>query len=240
MPNNPSTPSYPLLMTRPKGASERFVAALPQHVRDRVMPLISPLLDIQPTGAPVPMQDDDAAIFTSSNGVAFGPDGNGRTAFCLGERTTQSAIERGWDARTVGATADELVAELTQNRPNHKLIHLSGVHTRGNVAARLRASKLNAQAIAVYHQHLLPLTNEATTVLTGGTPVLVPLFSPRTAIQFFADAPTMSNAIILAISAAVADTSPHSLRPNIQIANAPNAAAMGDALECALDALPSG
>lgn len=227
-------------MTRPTGASEQFVAALPRHVRNRVTPIYAPLLDIQPTGATVSMQGDDRAIFTSSNGVAFGPHGDGRTAFCLGERTTQSAMAKGWNAQTVGATADELVAELMRIRPMQRLIHLCGVHTRGDVANRLKSAQLDAHGIAIYDQRVLPLSDDAITALIGDAPVLVPLFSPRTAIQFFADAPALKNATLLAISATVADTAPDDLRPGIRIAAAPNAAAMGDALECALDALRSG
>ncbi len=84
----------------------------------------------------------------------------------------------------VGATAEELVAYLLKHRPESPLLHLRGEHSRGNVAERLIESGLSVQEKAVYQQCLLPLTPEAIAAADGETPVIAPLFSPRTARQF--------------------------------------------------------
>lgn len=60
-------------------------------------------------------------------------------------------------------------------------MHLHGEHTRGDVAARLRAAGLAVEARMVYRQVELPLSDTAHALLQGEAPVILPLFSPRSA-----------------------------------------------------------
>ncbi|WP_415405360.1 hypothetical protein [Tateyamaria sp. SN3-11] len=89
--NNASHTAIPLIMTRPLPASEAFLRDLPADLRDRFAPVFSPLIDIVPLNPPDPMASADAAIFSSANGVAAAPPGDGRIAYCVGPATTVAA-----------------------------------------------------------------------------------------------------------------------------------------------------
>ena len=147
-------------------------------------------------------------IFTSANGVnaaaALGVDRD-LPAWCVGPVTTRTAQSAGWAAQMVGATAEELVAGLLRIRPRSPLLHLRGEHSRGHIAERLTGSGLTTHAQPIYQQHLLPLSDEASIAAEGDQPVIVPLFSPRSA-RHFAEVWTGSAPLWLAaISEATAD-----------------------------------
>ncbi|MBO9446103.1 uroporphyrinogen-III synthase [Ruegeria sp. R14_0] len=174
-------------MTRPRAASERFVAQLPTRVRSRVEVIYSPILEIRPLNVVVDTGETRGLIFTSANSVNAAASLGVRRdlpAFCVGTATTGTAKGAGWDATMVGYTAEELVAYLLKHRPESPLMHLRGEHTRGNVAGRLTESGLTVHEQVVYQQRLLPLTSEAAAAAAGDRPVIAPLFSPRTARQF--------------------------------------------------------
>lgn len=229
-------------MTRPRAASEAFVRLLPKDASERIRPVFAPLIGIVACNAKVPMGPDDAAIFTSFNGVGQGPNGLGRRAYCVGPATTSAARKRGWNARELGETANELVAALLQERPDQRLFHLSGTHTRGDVASRLAQAGLLASNIAVYDQTAFELSDEACALLSRPRPVLVPLFSPRTASLFAAAAPAPATncASVIALSDTVAQALGSFCPVNLSIASAPNADAMCDAVVKASANISSG
>ncbi|WP_298859023.1 uroporphyrinogen-III synthase [uncultured Sulfitobacter sp.] len=192
-----------LLLTRPRGASCGFVAALEPAARKAVQVLIAPLMEITSVGAkPVP-EEIQGAIFTSANGVDFGPEGQGRLAFCVGARTTAEARRRGWDAEQAGRTAIELIAALRKVRPSIGLVHLSGEHTIGDIADTLTADGIETVHVPIYQQNLLPLEPAARQALAG--PCIIPVFSHRTAKQLRAEASGLLEfAHIIALSDSIA------------------------------------
>ena len=213
-----------LLMTRPEAGSRAFVAALPDVVTQSCDVLMSPLIDIQPVTADVP--EFDAAIFTSAHGVAHGPQALGRPAFCLGHATTRAAGQAGWQARQVGQDAETLVTALTAQHPAGRMVHFSGTHTRGDVADRLQAVGLAVGCVAVYDQVLLPLSDAAQNRLKETDPVIVPLFSPRSALHFSEGAQFTAPLYLGAISAAAAANCAHVEHVALQIAGNPDRGAM--------------
>jgi len=197
-----------LLMTRPRAASERFVAQLPTRTRSRVTVIHSPLLDIRPLPVQVVTTGMRGVIFTSANAVNAAVSlGVSRAlpAFCVGPATTDTAKGAGWEARMVGATAEELVAAILQLRPETPLLHLRGEHSRGDIANRLTELGITTLEQAVYQQRLLPLTPEARAAAAGTDPVIAPIFSPRTARQFADVWPGHAPLWLVAISEATAE-----------------------------------
>ena len=217
-------------MTRPRAASDAFVTALPDHLRARLDPVFSPLIDIVPTTHRLEMGPQDSAVFSSRNGVQAGPDGDGRNAYCIGPATTQAALEKGWAARQVGHDADSLVQTLQESAPKGRLVHLSGTHTRGDIADRLSRTGMNIANVAVYDQILRPLSQEAQDVILSAPLVIVPLFSPRTATQFVKTAPTLRSVRAIALSPAVASELPALTGICLSVAERPDAQAMSAAL----------
>lgn len=221
-------------MTRPRAAAERFMAEMPDDLKAQVSPLFSPLLKIVPAAGIQTIAADEAAIFTSSNGVIHAPAGVGRTAYCIGDATTDRATQHGWSAQMVGRTADELVAGLTKTHINHTLVHVRGQHTRGDVVSRLQAAGQQVRDCIVYDQVPQSLSAPAHEALLREELTIVPLFSPRTAMQFANQAPRSTSMRVIALSDAVADAA----RPVHvgSIAVRPDATAMYEAIRQAIGA----
>ncbi|MEO9793133.1 MAG: uroporphyrinogen-III synthase [Roseobacter sp.] len=221
-------------MTRPRAASEGFVDTLPENVRAQLDPVFSPLIDIIPMQSDADIGSQDSAVFSSRNGVEAAPEGNGRAAYCIGPTTTEAALGKGWNAQRVGSDADSLVETLQALQPEGCLVHLSGKHTRGDIAGRLSQSGLNIINIAIYDQILRPLSDEAQKVIRNTPRVIVPLFSPRTAAQFINSTPALHSVGIIALSTAVAREIPANEVYSLNVAAHPDAQAMGAALAEAL------
>ncbi|WP_299619286.1 uroporphyrinogen-III synthase [uncultured Tateyamaria sp.] len=226
-------------MTRPRGAAERFVASLPAVLRPKVVPVYAPLIAIKPLNVAIAFEDE-AAIFTSANGVHYGPDGAERVAYCVGAATTDAACSRGWIAERRGRNADDLVASLIADPPLSPLIHVSGVHKRGDIAERLTAHGIPTRSVAVYDQVAQDLTHEARALIQGGKPLILPLFSPRTAHQFASQVPQAGTVRAIALSEAVADALVQGSYGAVSVAATPDATAMCDAIARVLSDLPSG
>jgi uroporphyrinogen-III synthase len=224
-----------LIMTRPVPASQRFVDGIRPDVLAKVALIISPLLRISSTDSDVDMARYAGAIFTSANGVDHAGPGNGSPAYCVGSRTAETARKRGWDASISGQTAEELIQNLANAMPAAPLVHIGGVHQRGDIAARLTTAGLHTNSIAVYDQQLLPLSAQAQKALSSGTPCIVPLFSPRTAMQFAAECADMQHTVIIALSNAVALHLAGYDTKKLFVSGEPSAAAMHIALETAVD-----
>lgn len=221
-----------LLMTRPEDGSRAFVAALPDMVTDHCDVIISPLIRIQ--ALPVDLPDFDTAIFTSAHGVAHGPLPDDRRAFCLGSATTEAATQAGWQAQQTGHDAETLVATLIAQRPQGRLVHFSGAHTRGDVADRLRVAGLFADNIAVYDQGLLPLSNAAQNRLNQTNPVIVPLFSPRSALHFSQGVAGVAPLYLGAISVAAAENCAKVDHVALRIARNPDRVSMIEVVQILL------
>ena len=175
-----------LLLTRPRAQSERFAAALEGGLA--ALPrVISPLIEIVPQPLPLDPSPFATFIFTSENGVAsFAAQSplRDRPAWCVGPRTAAAAAEAGFAVRSAeeaGGNAEALIGMLRTARPATPLLHLRGAHAVTDLAGRLRAEGLACDEAVVYAQKECPPTPEAMGVLAGPVPVLVPLFSPRSA-----------------------------------------------------------
>ncbi len=224
-----------LILSRPEPGAHAFLELLPRHVVDKVDVVISPLMQITGTGAPVHLDGIAGVIFSSGNGVTYGPPGDGRPAYCVGDKTTERARSKGWHAQKAGANADQLVAALQAQRPMAPLLHLCGVHQRGDIAARLSGAGIMTDAVLVYDQSLLPLDPVAKAALSGSAPCIVPLFSPRTAAQFAKECPVSAHVVVVALSGAVAAAWGDGPVEHLLIADEPTARSMCFAVETAVN-----
>ncbi|WP_201156325.1 uroporphyrinogen-III synthase [Rhodobaculum claviforme] len=174
-----------LLLTRPRAQSDRFAASLTGCLA-RLPRVVTPLIDIvqQPlTLDPTPYA---TLIFTSENGVAsFAAQSplRARPAWCVGPRTEAAAREAGLAVthRPDGGTAEALITALRAAHPDTPLLHLRGAHAVTDLSGRLSAAGLACDEAVVYAQQEVAPTPEALALLAGARPVLLPLFSPRSA-----------------------------------------------------------
>ena len=220
-----------LLMTRSKTDSQRFVDSLNLDLCAQATVIMAPLIAIVPTENSADLQEGEGAIFSSSHGVAFAPEGAGRVAHCVGRRTGEAATAAGWQVRHVAQTADELVATIAAEGP---LVHLSGKHHRGDISERLQSKGIPCRRRILYDQVLQALTQTAQDALLGEQPVIVPLFSPRTAAQLVQQARSWARAHVLAISEAVASELGGVSPAQMHIASAPTGSDMRRGVEMLL------
>lgn len=224
----------PVLLTRPAASAARFQKLLLDRLAGQIEVVLSPLIGIEPCVASIDLSGYQGVVFTSSNAVRVAAKLLCRTdlpAYCLGVQTTALARELGWTAAQFGQDAQTLITAIAKKRPLAPLLHLSGVHTRGKVAEHLTEAGVLTAALEIYDQPVLPLSSEAKRLFVGGTSMIVPLFSPRSAAQLCSTAPFSEGAVTVAISDAVAGSLTEQWRGGVTIAAAPTADAVFDAIE---------
>ncbi len=229
-----------LLLTRPESQSTAFSADFTARFGPDLPIIASPLMRIEPVDAQLALDGVTGLVFSSAQAVTrFARLSANRTipAFCVGARTAELAREAGLQARIAGADAAQALECLLADPPGGHLLHLRGRHSRGDIAAALRAAGQPCDEVVIYDQREQDLNPAAQALLDGRAPVLLPLFSPRSAAiaaarMRQARAPIAIAAISPATFSAWDGPAPAMTR----IARRPDAAAMLDALGELIDA----
>jgi len=228
-----------LLLTRPAPQARRFADSAAQRFGDRIRIVSAPLMAAEFLAPDLSFDGIAGLVFTSETGVA----GLARLtkrrdlpAHCVGAATARAARAAGFPvATTASGDAQALVQALRgQNGP---LLWARGVDAAADLVALLAAQGIAAQAALVYRQAAQPPTGAALAALAGDAPVILPLFSPRSA-RLAAQALPRGEAPILvaAISEAVAEAAAQLAPERIEIAARPDAARMLDAVSALIDA----
>lgn len=194
-----------VLITRPAPQDAALAEAVAELGPVRV--IRSPVMGIEAI-ADLPKMDGFAGlIFTSAKAVQVYADLSGRTdlpAYTVGQATCDAARAAGLDATRMGDNADTLIAHMAHaGDVAAPLLHLHGMHTRGAIAARLTEAGVATTGVALYDQPARPLTQAAQRALSGPRPVIVPLYSPRSA-TLLAKAAPRAPLYVAAFSPAVA------------------------------------
>lgn len=233
--SRPAVPP-PFLLTRPAARGDRFADELRTRFGPAVRIVLSPLLMPDYLSPALP-EDVAGVIFTSETGVtALGRlrPARGLPAWCVGDRTAQAARLAGYQARSAAGDAAALVAAILAEAHPGPLLHARGEDSRGAVAERLTAAGTPTAEALVYVQRPVPLTDEARRLLSGLDPVVVPLFSPRTAALLGAAVADMRGTAplwVVALSPAVAEAAAPLAPARQAVAPNPDAFALLDAVE---------
>lgn len=155
-----------VLITRPARQAAEFATLLSDGPV-----VISPILRI------VPVEHDrdrvrqaEAFVFTSVHAVPAAGKGGGRLAYCVGTATAAAARSAGFRAIAGPGNLDGLCPML--KRAEAPLLHLRGRHVAG---------ESGVPDVVVYDQQSQSLNADAVELLAGQAPVILPLFSPRSA-----------------------------------------------------------
>ncbi len=195
-----------LLMTRPQVASEAFVTALQGTGEAGFTPVISPLIGVRTCGKLPDMTRYLGVIFTSANGVAaYRALGGTVTGACyvVGASTAAAARDAGFAPVSADGDAAALVQLVRSLSARGPLLHLRGTHARGDVAKKLSLAGTETHQAVIYDQPEMELTAEARATLNGLAPVVVPLFSPRSAARFASLGDVRAPLLIAAMSHAI-------------------------------------
>jgi uroporphyrinogen-III synthase len=152
-----------------------------------VQVVVSPLMQTEWLHPPLPDRPFHALILTSETGAEAA--GHLRatgtllpeTAFCVGPRTTETARAAGFAAISADGDVHALAALIRAAHPQGPLLHIRGEDVAGNLTETLTNSGLETHSAILYAQRPCPLSPAAFTLLQAEGPVLVPLFSPRSA-----------------------------------------------------------
>jgi len=227
-----------ILLTRPADASARFAALLRDRLGQDAAVVIAPLMAPVFLDPVLPAGPFDALILTSETGVEAArrrPAGLPALAFCVGDRTAHQAAAAGFHPRSAQGDAGALVTLILHEMPKGRLLYLHGADSRGDVAGRLRANGLAVDQATVYDQRPCPLTEDALALLAGPGPVLLPLFSPRSADLMAATGRSRARLWVAALSVAVADHAGPLMPEKIAVAERPDAEAMLRAVQSLWD-----
>lgn len=183
-----------VLLTRPLAQSQRFATEMADRF-GAMGCVISPLMVLHFLAAD-PAPTSDAVIFTSETGVAgataaqLWPKGAApRLAYCVGQRTMQAALAEGYQAMGAGGDWQDLVGLITDQQPKGPLTWACAAESPPHLQQALELAGYTLHRRDVYGQKAQPLSSQAHDVLSGMQPVLLPLFSPRSA-QLFCTAAT--------------------------------------------------
>ena len=230
------------LLTRPAAASARFARSLKESFGADIHVVISPLMTAVFLTHPLPPGPFDAVILTSETAAEAARRISAEQvslpvrAFCVGDRTAQVATEAGFLTLSAAGDADALVALIQSRLPHARFLHLRGRDGRGNIAERLNSGGSETYEAIVYDQRPCPLNAAATALLAGPDPIILPLFSPRSADLMVQTGPARAPLWVAALSPAVAVHAAPLKPDRIAIAAQPNAASMLQTLHCFLAA----
>ena len=190
-----------LLLTRPEPQSRSFLADCRARLGHEIASIVSPVMRIDPVPVEADLDRYATLIVTSRNALdqVAGSIGD-RTVRTVGQRTADHASMLGADAVCLGDTVEAFLERADEI--DAPAVHLRGVHSRGDLAARMTAKGIEVDECVVYDQVEQPLSDEAQAALAAGQAV-VPIFSPRTSALVSAHG-AHPETVILAISDAAA------------------------------------
>ncbi len=179
---DPARPT--LLLTRPEAQSRRFAAAFRARFGEDWPVVVSPLtgIDFLPADLPATLPAD--IVFTSENAVAafaclFAD--RSQTAWCVGTRTEAAAQAAGFATRRGPGDWMGLAQALIAAENVRRVLHPHGVHAAGDLPGMLGSAGIETVSVVLYDQIALPPAPEARRLIASPLPVLLPLFSPRSA-----------------------------------------------------------
>lgn len=224
-----TSPAPLLLIIRPEPGAGQFAAAVEARHPGQAQMLFAPVMEIVQTGAVPDLSDIRTLVFTSQNGVfgyAAGTDRRDIPCYTVGDTTKEAAEAAGIQAVSASGAADDLLALMLADNVRGPVLHLHGEHMAADVAQELRDAGVEARDAVLYAQRPRPLSDAARAALTGQVPVILPLFSPRSARLLVADTMPTCPLVPLAISAAAVAALPESLAKAALVAARPDGASM--------------
>lgn len=216
-----------IIITRPQAAGERLAKQLRDGVEPGCAIILSPVIDIVAVPATLGQTRYRGALFTSAHGVTHAPNGIGPLpCWCVGDMTARAARDAGYEVKHSAPDAETLLTDITTAKIVGPLLHCRGAYARVDLAKRLTAIGISCDDLVVYAQKSRALSAEARAALGGETPVILPLYSPRSAALVADQGPFNAPITVIAISNAVASAAARLDPKSVILADHPDGAAM--------------
>ena len=224
-----------LLLTRPKVAAERFAELFRARFGADWPVVISPLMATDWVAGWPNLRGGTGVIFTSETAVrGFAREFLRRDipAYCVGPRTAEAARGQGFVVHTGPGDALGLAALIAETAGRGPLLYPHGREIARDIEKPLNSAGIVTISFVAYQQRAIDLTGEARQVLLSREPVLVPLFSARSATLFVKAAEGhRCRLLIAAISHEVGQVARGLDPEGLKVAQHPQGAAMVEALD---------
>ena len=218
-----------VLITRPAPDGERFADQVRAQLGCKVPIMLSPLIRIETCGDLTDLSDVAHLIFTSRNGVAAYAKATERRdipSVTVGDATAEAARQAGLQAISCRGNSADLIAFIIDRRLADPFLHVRGEHATGEILGALNAAGLRAREKILYRQKSEQLCNGARGLLSREIPVVLPLFSPRSAQLLFSQTAIAAPLFVAALSRNVAGEVPEGAARKVTVAERPDTASI--------------
>lgn len=190
--------------------------------------IISPIFEIQTVASGSSSNKYKALIFTSRHAIsawAKTNDLSGVFGYVVGSRTAAFAGKFGMKVVSANGTAADLVRLIVDENPTGPLLHIRGEHTHGDIVGGLKNAGIETDSLIVYRQVEQSLSQGALDAIDSDIPVVLPVFSPRSAALLsgaLLNVPNRENITVVAMSSSVAAAWDSRVEAVIRIAAGPS------------------
>ncbi|WP_177193403.1 uroporphyrinogen-III synthase [Nereida ignava] len=169
-----------VIITRPEPDAAQFAERARVTLGAAVEIVCAPLVEIDPLSQVIEFIHDEQVIFTSRNAVRLAPHGVGRTAFCVGQRTADLALDAGYRAVSADGDASDLI-NLLKAQSSGPLVHVRGEQTTLSFSNALAALGLVVRDIVAYRQVAKELPVDVVSKILREQRTIVTAFSANAA-----------------------------------------------------------
>lgn len=218
-----------LLITRPADSANAFAELVRASLNSDLDSVISPILAISHKPLTLDLSAYPTLLFTSAHAVrALAKATTQRSFDCysVGEATQACAVAEGFETREGGGTAAALAQRIINDEPRAPCLYVRGAHVSCDLAKHLNSGGIETHEAVIYDQQEAQLSPQATELLSSGRPVILPLFSPRSARLFFDRYTSKGPLDVVAMSQNVASEVPADRVRSLRVAAHPTAEAM--------------
>ena len=204
MTNNPDQENVILLLTRPLGGNERFCLKI-KHLLYSCEILDNPIQKIDFLPSLSKINKNSVLIFTSANGLRAAKKHNliNKKCFVVGANTKKIAVSFGYDVLGFSKDQENLLKLIKSKKPTESMVHIRGKHTVGNLCDALKRNQFSCLDIIGYNQEPLKIKKQNLQKIHSGRPVILPIFSSRSA-ELLQSNLDLTGFNVIAISEAVA------------------------------------
>ena len=204
MTNNPDQENVILLLTRPLDGNERFCLKI-KHLLYSCEILDNPIQKIDFLPSLSKVNKNSVLIFTSANGLRAAKKHNliNKKCFVVGANTKKIAVSFGYDVLGFSKDQENLLKLIKSKKPTESMVHIRGKYTVGNLCEALKRNQFSCLDIIGYNQEPLKIKKQNLQKIHSGRPVILPIFSSRSA-ELLQSNLDLTGFNVIAISEAVA------------------------------------
>lgn len=223
-----------VLISRPMTDAEALKQAV-LSMDSEAQVVLAPAIEIVPMAYDVLDERFDALILTSKHAAAaaaaIAPDAR---VFCVGDTTAQAAVDLGLKTTSAAGNAQTLI-DLVRKSEVSKALYLRGAHVHTDLETELNSAGIETKSTIVYRQSDCVFSPQILHDIAQAPTLLVPVYSARSAKIVSQNLAGFAGQITLVAISEHAVTGWSGPEPHYVVtANAPNSAAMLEAIESQL------